>query len=94
MKTSSKKYTHLQLSERINIESSLNKKCSLKEIARNINKSVNTVKRKIDNRKIPTSGNYFNGLSKACVIIKKSPFVCNGCQNVKKCRCDFFLLCQ
>lgn len=80
---------HLKLSERIKIENALNNQ-SFSSISNDIHKGVSTISKEIQNRKYKEKGNYFNELPKKCEKIEKTPFVCNGCPNSKKCRLNKF----
>lgn len=90
MATISNYNKHLILSERIKIEQALDKGISFRKISEDIKKGVNTISREIENRRYKEKGNYFNGIPKKCEKTEKAPFVCNGCPNVKKCRCNKF----
>lgn len=86
MATISNYKKHTKLSERIKIENGLNNGLSFRTISKDINKSVTTISREVENRRYKEKGNYFNGIPKKCSKLEKAPFVCNACPNAKKCR--------
>ena len=86
MATISNYKKHTKLSERIKIENGLNNGLSFRTISKNINKSVSTISREVENRRYKEKGNHFNGFPGKCSKLEKAPFVCNACPNVKKCR--------
>ncbi len=90
MATISNYNKHLTLSERIKIETALNNRTSFRKISNDIKKGTNTISREIQNKRYKEKGNYFNGIPKKCEKTEKAPFVCTGCPNVKKCRCNKF----
>ena len=90
MATISNYNKHLTLSERIKIETALNNRTSFRKISNDIKKGTNTISREIQNKRYKEKGNYFNGIPKKCEKTEKAPFVCDGCPNVKKCRCNKF----
>lgn len=78
---------HLNLSNRIIIESKLNEGVSLRGIGEFINKPHTTISREIKNRRVLVKGNSFNSFNNtSCPNLKRAPFVCNGCPNKNKCR--------
>ena len=77
---------HLNLSQRIEIETNLNQGKSLRQIAKIIGKPHTTISREIQTRRVFQKGNYFNSLNMKCDKTEKAPFVCNGCPNKSKCR--------
>jgi len=79
---------HLNLSQRIIIESKLNNNTSLRKIGNFIGKPHTTISREILSRRTLIKGNSFNRLNNSCNNLNKAPFVCNGCPNCKKCRKD------
>ena len=82
---------HLNLSQRIIIESNLNENNSLRKIGEIIGKPHTTISREILSRRILIKGNHFNV---KCDKTQKAPFVCNGCPNKNKCKKkSLFLLC-
>ena len=77
---------HLNLSQRIIIESNLNENISLRKIGTMLGKPHTTVSREILTRRILVRGNPFNNFNTKCDKTDKVPFVCNGCPNRNKCR--------
>ena len=77
---------HLNLSQRITIESNLNEDNSLRKIGEIIGKPHTTISREILSRRILIKGNHFNNFNVKCDKTEKAPFVCNGCPNKNKCR--------
>lgn len=90
MTTISNYKKHLKLSERIKIEKGLEQNDSFRSISRDINKGISTISREVYNRREKEKGNHFNNFNKKCEKLNRAPFVCNGCQNRKKCKCDKF----
>ena len=85
---------HLNLSNRIIIESKLNESISLRKIGEFINKPHTTISREIVTRRVFVKGNSFNNFNVHCKITEKAPFVCNGCPNKNKCKKNkYFFLC-
>ena len=77
---------HLNLSQRIIIESNLNENNSLRIIGEIMGKTHTIISRKILSRRILIKGNHFNNFNVKCDKTKKAPFVCNGCPNKNKCK--------
>lgn len=77
---------HLNLSQRIEIESKLNNNISFRKIGLCIDKPHTTISREVLNRRKLVKGNHFNISNMKCDKLEKSPFVCNGCPNKNKCR--------
>ena len=77
---------HLNLSERISIESKLNDNFSLRKIGEIISKPHTTISREIISRRILIKGNHFNNFNTKSDKTDKAPFVCNGCPNKNKCK--------
>lgn len=77
---------HLNLSNRIIIESKLNENTSLRKIGEFINKPHTTISREIVTRRVLVKGNSFNNFNVHCEKTEKAPFVCNGCINKNKCK--------
>lgn len=77
---------HLNLSQRIIIESNLNENNSLRIIGEIMGKTHTIISRKILSRRILIKGNHFNNFNVKCDKTKKTPFVCNGCPNKNKCK--------
>ena len=77
---------HLNLSQRIVIESNLNDNTSLRKIGNMVGKPHTTISREILTRRVLVKGNHFNNFNTKCDKTDKAPFVCNGCPNKNKCR--------
>lgn len=77
---------HLNLSQRIIIESNLNENISFRKIGNMIGKPHTTISKEILNRRILLKGNHFNNYNTKCNKTDKAPFVCNGCINKNKCK--------
>ena len=77
---------HLNLSQRIIIESKLNDNFSLRKIGDIVGKPHSTISREILSRRVLSKGNHFNNFNTKCDKTKKAPFVCNGCPNKNKCK--------
>lgn len=77
---------HLNLSQRIIIESNLNENTSLRKIGNMLGKPHTTISREVLNRRILVKGNHFNNFNVKCDKTNKAPFVCNGCPNRNKCK--------
>lgn len=77
---------HLNLSQRIIIESNLNENTSLRKIGDMIGKPHTTISREILNRRVLVKGNPFNNFNTKCDKTNQAPFVCNGCPNKNKCK--------
>lgn len=77
---------HLNLSQRILIESNLNENNSLRKIGTLLGKPHTTISREIMTRRILVKGNPFNNFNTKCNKTDKAPFVCNACPNKNKCK--------
>ena len=77
---------HLNLSQRIIIESNLNENTSLRKIGAMLGKPHTTISREILTRRILIKGSHFNNFNTKCNKTDKAPFVCNGCPNKNKCK--------
>lgn len=77
---------HLNLSQRIIIESNLNENNSLRKIGEIIGKPHTTISIEILSRRILIKGNHFNNFNVKCNKTEKAPFVYNGCPNKNKCK--------
>lgn len=83
------KNKHMILSDRIDIETGLNNGNSIRKIGRDIDKPHTTILHEISMRKYLVKGNNFNllpGSSNNCIKLEKSPYVCNSCDEKRKCR--------
>lgn len=76
---------HLNLSQRIIIESNLDENNSLRKIGEIIGKPHTTISIEILSRRILIKGNQFNNFNVKCNKTEKAPFVYNGCPNKNKC---------
>ena len=73
-----RKNKHMTLEDRIEIQESLSKGSTFKEIGRRIGKDPTTVSKEVKlHAKTYTSG--FTKLTETCPKLLKAPFVCNGC---------------
>lgn len=77
---------HLNLSQRILIESNINENTSLRKIGIMLGKPHTTISREILTRRVLSKGNRFNNFNTKCDKTNKAPFVCNGCPNKNQCR--------
>ncbi len=85
------KNKHMSLEDRCKIEKCLNNNLSFKSIANEIGKNCTTISREIKNHyTILNKGAYgrrFNDYLNrgTCPLLKKPPYVCNGCDKKKIC---------
>ena len=92
------KYCHLSYEDRKYIEDNLNNNISINQIAKDLGKSHSTIIREIQRNKVfskPSNWNCFNKYENPyynpnCDRLKKSPYVCNGCNSRKGCRKERF----
>ena len=77
---------HLNLSQRIIIESKLNENVSLRKIGEMVGKPHTTISREILSRRVLSKGNRFNNFNTSCKNTDTAPFVCNGCPNKRNCK--------
>ena len=78
--SSTKKFKHLTLDDRIEIQECLSKGLCFKAIARRIDKDPTTVSREVKlHCKAHING--FVSSDSTCPKLLKAPFVCNGCKN-------------
>ena len=77
---------HLNLSQRILIESSLNENTSLRKIGKMLGKPHTTISREVLARRVLVKGNRFNNFNTKCTKTDEAPFVCNACPLKNKCR--------
>ena len=77
---------HLNLSQRIIIESKLNENISLRKIGEMVGKPHTTISREILSRRVLSKGNHFNNFNTFCKTIENAPFVCNGCSKKYNCK--------
>ena len=76
-----KKNKHLRENERLYIDLLLRQGCDLKTIAMELDKAPSTISREIKNHRIKG-----NEKHKDCDLIKRFPYVCNGCIKKQGCR--------
>lgn len=74
-----KKYKHMTLDDRIEIQECLNKSISFKDIGRRIGKDPTTISKEVKKHLIVYT-NSFTSTDKCCPKLLKAPFVCNGCE--------------
>lgn len=89
----------MNLKEILEIEIRLKEKESIRSISRKLNKNATTIIREIKNRKKLLKNNKVIVLNKKsddeillehpCSILKKSPYVCNGCNRYIKNTCSY-----
>lgn len=82
-----KKYKHMILENRIEIQERLNKGINFKDIGKRIGKDPTTISKEVKKHlMIHTNG--FTTLDECCPKLLKAPFVCNGCpkQHNSSCR--------
>ena len=68
---------HLNLSQRIIIESKLNENISLRKIEEMIGKPHTTISREILSRRVLSKSNWFNNFNTSCKNTDTAPFICN-----------------
>lgn len=89
-----KKYKHLTLDDRLEIQSMLNQECSFKEIASKLGKDPSTISKEIrkhiilKNAKFTKHDLYGNKLENSCSLLLKPPYVCNACKKRYHCPKD------
>ena len=78
---------HLTLDDRKSIEHYLNSQLPFSEIGSHLNKSYKTISNEVKRNKILEYGGSTTWCKqKPCDIIKKPPYVCNGCNKRQGCR--------
>lgn len=89
MKNNEKKYKHLTLSDRTEIEECLTKGMTFKDIGKRIAKDQTTVSKEVK-RHIVSHSNSFTRDGENCLKLLKAPFVCNGCEkrSSSACHCE------
>ena len=80
-----KKYKHLTLEDRNQIEDCLQKQMTFKAIAKLIGKNPTTVSYEVKLHRIEQR-NLNTSVSDPCPLLLKAPFVCNGCRKRYTCR--------
>ena len=83
-----KKYKHMTLDDRIEIQECLNKGISFKDIGRRIGKDPTTISKEVKKHLI-VYRNSFTATDKCCPKLLRAPFVCNGCEKRNHSNCRF-----
>lgn len=83
-----KKYKHMTLDDRIEIQECLNKGISFKDIGRRIGKDPTTISKEVKKHLI-VYRNSFTTTDKLCPKLLRAPFVCNGCKKRNHSNCRF-----
>lgn len=83
-----KKYKHMTLDDRIEIQECLNKSISFKDIGRRISKDPTTISKEVKKHLIVYT-NSFTATDKCCPKLLKAPFVCNGCEKRNHSNCRY-----
>lgn len=83
-----KKYKHMTLEDRIEIQECLNKGISFKDIGRRIGKDPTTISKEVKKHLI-VYRNSFTTTDKCCPKLLRAPFVCNGCEKRNHSNCRF-----
>jgi IS30 family transposase len=83
-----KKYKHMTLDDRIEIQECLNKGISFKDIGRRIGKDPTTISKEVKKHLI-VYRNSFTTTDKLCPKLLRAPFVCNGCEKRNHSNCRF-----
>ena len=86
MTRNGKKYKHLTLDDRIEIQECLAKGMTFKAIARRIGKDPTTVSKEIKAH-LQRHTNSFVKTEKTCPKLLKAPFVCNACEKKSRSNC-------
>ena len=84
--SSTKKYKHLTLDDRLEIQECLSKGMTFKAIARRIDKDPTTVSKEVKLH-CKAHSNRFVQSDQVCPRLLKAPFVCNGCKNRSNAGC-------
>lgn len=85
--------THLDLNDRIKIQSEIEKGTILKDIAVLVAADERTVSKEVKKRRIMTRNNrvfIMNNKMNTCKKTTRFPYVCNGCDKRKKCNDPYF----
>jgi len=82
-----KKYKHMTLEDRIEIQECLSKGMSFKDIGKRVGKDQTTISKEVK-KHLVIHTNGFTTLDECCPKLLKAPFVCNGCpkQHNSSCR--------
>ena len=82
-----KKYKHMTLDDRIEIQECLHKGMSFKDIGKRIGKDQTTISKEVKlHAKVQVNG--FTKTDEMCPKLLKAPFVCNGCSKLRLCVTD------
>lgn len=88
MKEREKKYKHLTYEDRLEIQECLAKGMSFKDIGKRIGKDQTTVSKEVKLHTV-THANSFCKTEEICPRLKKTPFVCNGCDKKSRSSCPY-----
>lgn len=88
MEKNEKKYKHLTYEDRLEIQECLAKGMDFKSIGKRIGKDQTTVSKEIKLHTV-THTNAFCKTEEICPKLKKSPFVCNGCDRKSRSNCPY-----
>ncbi|MDD5924603.1 MAG: IS30 family transposase [Clostridia bacterium] len=83
-----KKYKHMTLDDRIEIQECLNKGITFKDIGRRISKDPTTISKEVKKHLVVYT-NSFTATDKCCPKLLKAPFVCNGCEKRNHSNCRY-----
>ena len=83
-----KKYKHMDLDARIEIQECLNKGMTFKSIAKRIGKDPTTISKEVKLHG-KTYINSFTKTDECCPRLLKAPFVCNGCPHRNHSNCHY-----
>lgn len=84
----SKKFKHMSLDDRIEIQECLNKGMTFKAIAKRIGKDQTTVSKEVK-KHLKVYTNSFTKTDECCPKLLKAPFVCNGCEKRNHSNCIY-----
>ena len=83
-----KKYKHMTLDDRIEIQECLHKGMSFKDIGKRIGKDQTTISKEVKlHAKVQVNG--FTKTDEMCPKLLKAPFVCNGCSKCSNAGCNY-----
>lgn len=83
-----KKYKHMTLEDRIEIQECLNKGINFKDIGKRIGKDQTTISKEVK-KHLVIHTNGFTTLDECCPKLLKAPFVCNGCPKQYNSSCRY-----
>ena len=86
MDTKEKRYKHLTLDDRIEIQECLSKGMTFKAIGRRIGKDQTTISKEVKAH-LQRHTNSFVKTEAVCPRLLKAPFVCNGCEKRSRSNC-------